>query len=259
MARFRIRHKGAWYNLPPAEFVVGRAPGCQLVFDDPRVSRRHARFFVDTRRVTLEDLGSRNGTIVNGVLLRGPQVLSHHDLVVIGSQELTVATAPADDHASRLATSVAPAAAEHPCEVTLSGGLTPLITLVERAHHLGSIEATERALDQAYASLDAELASVRAPGPVALEGITHVTLVHVAATRNSRYLDQLFRLHRRFEVVMPKRVVEEVNNLARRVGHSSSAEIRAYVEWLRGKADHYGPAERVALQELEEMVRTLKA
>lgn len=258
MTRFRFRHKGAWYELPPAEFVVGRAPGCQLVFDDPRVSRRHARFFTDLRRVTLEDLGSRNGTLVNGVLLRGPQVLSHHDIVVIGSQELTFTTAPVDDQSARLATSAVPAAAEHPCEVTLSGGLTPLITLVERAHHLGSTETTERALDQAYASLDADVASMRSPSPVALEGITHVTLVHVAGTRNGRYLDQLFRLYHRFEVVMPKRVVEEVHSLARRVGQYPSAEMRAYAEWLRSKAASHDPAERVALQELEEMVRTLK-
>lgn len=86
-ARFRVRYRGTWYELPLGAFVVGRSPGCQLTFDDPRVSRRHACFHVEARRVTVEDLRSRNGTLVNGVLLRGPMVLSHHDLVSVGSQD----------------------------------------------------------------------------------------------------------------------------------------------------------------------------
>jgi phosphoserine phosphatase RsbU/P len=46
--------------------VVGRDPGCALVIEDPRVSKRHAQLLWSDPGWTLEDLGSKNGTTVNG-------------------------------------------------------------------------------------------------------------------------------------------------------------------------------------------------
>jgi len=49
-----------------AAFVLGRAPECDLVLDGAGVSRRHARILREADRFLLEDLGSANGTLVNG-------------------------------------------------------------------------------------------------------------------------------------------------------------------------------------------------
>lgn len=49
-----------------AAFVLGRAPECELVLDGAGVSRRHARIVREADRFLLEDLGSANGTLVNG-------------------------------------------------------------------------------------------------------------------------------------------------------------------------------------------------
>jgi putative methionine-R-sulfoxide reductase with GAF domain len=46
--------------------VVGRDPGCALVIEDQRVSKRHAQLLWSETGWTLEDLGSKNGTTVNG-------------------------------------------------------------------------------------------------------------------------------------------------------------------------------------------------
>ncbi len=48
------------------EIVVGRAAECQLVLDDPSLSRKHANVRGTGRRLDVEDLGSSNGTFVNG-------------------------------------------------------------------------------------------------------------------------------------------------------------------------------------------------
>jgi len=50
-------------------FVIGRDPGCDLRFDDPMVSRRHARVRLERGLWLIEDLGSRNGTRVDGSLI----------------------------------------------------------------------------------------------------------------------------------------------------------------------------------------------
>jgi hypothetical protein len=68
--RFRRRaRKGSGTFLARADggrLVLGRSPGCQLVFDDDTVSRRHAELRMTDGRWILRDLGSSNGTWVNG-------------------------------------------------------------------------------------------------------------------------------------------------------------------------------------------------
>jgi two-component system response regulator HydG len=51
----------------PNRVLVGTSPACDLVLHDPHVSRRHAALALDHDRVRLTDLGSTNGTSVNGV------------------------------------------------------------------------------------------------------------------------------------------------------------------------------------------------
>ena len=51
--------------------VVGRDPACELVLEDPRVSKRHARLEWNGRGWSLEDLGSKNGTFVDGTPASG--------------------------------------------------------------------------------------------------------------------------------------------------------------------------------------------
>ena len=80
------------------EFVIGRAvSGDGRLGNDPELSRRHARVFRDADgRLTIEDLGSANGTFVNGVRVEAPQVLSLGDSVRVGltTLELTDSDAP---------------------------------------------------------------------------------------------------------------------------------------------------------------------
>src|SRR5262245_1046046 len=56
--------------------VFGRSTSCEIVLDDPLVSRRHAMITVSTNEVVLEDLGSVNGVYVNGAKVEGPRFLA---------------------------------------------------------------------------------------------------------------------------------------------------------------------------------------
>jgi hypothetical protein len=75
------------------ELVLGREEG--LVLDDPQCSRRHARLYLDAQGVVVEDLGSRNGTWVNGQRIGGPTRLGPADQLYVGSTTLFLEAAVA--------------------------------------------------------------------------------------------------------------------------------------------------------------------
>ena len=77
-------------SLPPGPFTIGRAPEANLVIDDPSISRLHTRLLVTERSVVLSDLGSRNGTQLNGAQLAGPQAVAPGDVIGLGKISLVV-------------------------------------------------------------------------------------------------------------------------------------------------------------------------
>ena len=86
----------AWANrtasLAEGENVIGRDPRCSVWLDALGVSRRHAVIRVDsaTRRVTLEDLGSTNGTFLRRARVRTEVALEDGDEIKVGTVVLTI-------------------------------------------------------------------------------------------------------------------------------------------------------------------------
>jgi pSer/pThr/pTyr-binding forkhead associated (FHA) protein len=64
--------------------TVGRDVGNGVVINDAEISRRHARLVTQAGGYVLEDLGSTNGTFVNGQRLMGPHLLRHGEVVMFG-------------------------------------------------------------------------------------------------------------------------------------------------------------------------------
>lgn len=90
MPRYRLRYQGSDLELPPGAFVVGRSSTCNLALDDALVSRRHATITNRVDAVWVEDMGSRNGVVVNGARIPGPTKLNHLDRVTIGSHDIVL-------------------------------------------------------------------------------------------------------------------------------------------------------------------------
>jgi hypothetical protein len=67
---------------------IGRAPHNNIVLDDNYASSEHALINLRGRQWWLEDLGSRNGTLLNGTKLEGAAVLSAGDLIAVGDTQL---------------------------------------------------------------------------------------------------------------------------------------------------------------------------
>lgn len=75
-------------DFPTQEIIVGRDAACDHVFDHPMVSRRHAKLTRTRSGVTVEDLGSSNGTFVNGQMITQVTELKVGDIISLGSFEL---------------------------------------------------------------------------------------------------------------------------------------------------------------------------
>ena len=79
--RIRLRGQGQ---------VIGRSPEADLAVDDPYASEFHARVGLQDERVVVHDLGSTNGTYVNGRRVTSPTTVSRGDTVQIGKTILEV-------------------------------------------------------------------------------------------------------------------------------------------------------------------------
>ncbi len=80
--------KGKKVRFKGVRMVIGRTPGVELQLSDQSVSRRHVELIASETGVTLQDLGSGNGTRVNGDKV-AEKVLVHGDEIFIGKTKIT--------------------------------------------------------------------------------------------------------------------------------------------------------------------------
>ena len=91
MARLLLESGGERREIKVAgPLTVGRAQTAGVYLDDKTLSREHSQFYVDHGRACVRDLDSKNGTYVNGVLIKQPTALKPGDKVKIGVAVFTV-------------------------------------------------------------------------------------------------------------------------------------------------------------------------
>src|SRR5690606_8129019 len=130
------------YALGGEPVTVGRAPDCAIRSDDPRMSRMHARFFLDQGTLWVEDLGSSNGVYV------GPQKVQRApvpvgEVVLVGS----------------LLMRLLPSSGTLPPPVGLHGTLAHLLDLERKAR--AAVEEERNAFAQRVGELHDELRIMR--------------------------------------------------------------------------------------------------
>ena len=104
---------GRVFALTGERFVVGRTDDCQLILDDLQVSRQHCAFNpLPDGRAFLEDLGSTNGTFVNGQRVSAPILLHGNEQIRLG--DVTMVTALAEPRQSPTTAMPVPGAVADP-------------------------------------------------------------------------------------------------------------------------------------------------
>jgi pSer/pThr/pTyr-binding forkhead associated (FHA) protein len=79
---------GSRHTLEGDLVTIGRQASCSIVIADSNISRVHARLRAVDNGWTIEDLGSTNGTKVDGELIIEPTLLSHGQLIALGTLQL---------------------------------------------------------------------------------------------------------------------------------------------------------------------------
>ncbi len=85
---FRLKFLLQEYKLSMGNFTIGRSPSCHLTLEDPLVSRKHACITVLEDHAMLNDLSSRNGTLVDNEPIFENHRLQHFDHIRIGTNDL---------------------------------------------------------------------------------------------------------------------------------------------------------------------------
>ncbi|MDH7487269.1 MAG: FHA domain-containing protein [Anaerolineae bacterium] len=105
---------GEVFSLTAPTFTLGRAPDCDLIIADRRVSRRHAEIYRQEEGFILRDLDSTNGTWLNGQRLSAPALLQDGDIIAIGDVRFTFRDPDATLETSHFPRLVVDGAAVHP-------------------------------------------------------------------------------------------------------------------------------------------------
>lgn len=88
LAIIRGIRRGTILPIVLRETLIGRIDTNHIVLEDAALSRIHARLWLTDDGVEVEDLGSRVGTIVNGLRIEGRRVLADGDEIVLGETAL---------------------------------------------------------------------------------------------------------------------------------------------------------------------------
>ena len=156
MARLILESGGERREIKVTGLItIGRSPEATVQVDDKTLSREHTQVYLQGGRVCVKDLGSKNGTYLNGALLKQPEALKQGDRIKVGPATFTVVleagdTLPAVQAAVAPPPRPAPATSHPPAQAAARprpaadrerdpGGTSDFMVLVYRAFLVGVI------------------------------------------------------------------------------------------------------------------------
>lgn len=270
---FRLRYLHHDFELPPGRFLIGRSTDCQLSLDDPLVSRKHALLTVTDDSVEVQDLGSRNGVLVNDEKIAGSRQIGHGDRIMIGSQSMVisvpqsepltmrnVASDPVMAHVTVTAMEPVRSSQVDPVELRDEGtskrdAFRLLGGVADKALVLGRAEEAERLLSTLLTHV---LQTARSGGEVdenLVDQAGYYGAKLAGATGKGswvNYVVELYTLRRR---PCTAATIDELHAVLRKVKDIDMISLRTYVRVLREEAGSLGPAQKFLVQRIEGLER----
>ena len=276
---YRLNYRDHDFALPSGEFVIGRSSECQLAINDPLMSRRHAVLHVRGDEIMIDDLGSRNGVLVNGTRIAAPFALTDGDVITLGNQEVRVVLGTEDRAALRESAprrmdtqTMVPinvADARSQLETTMDDSVLAswkksskshasfrlIGGVADKALAMGRVDEAERLLHGLLSDVICAAREGRLPeSSVTEEAATYAARL-AAATGRASWADYIFELYKLARKPLPSGIVDELYGLVRKLKTLEPFGLRAYLQELHVAASSFGPADRFLVQRIEGLER----
>lgn len=259
--RYRLRFVLQELDLPVGGTIIGRSLDCHLTLEDPLVSRRHARIFVDDAGARIEDMGSRNGVRVNGAVIHDPVSLRNGDRVRIGTHDFVFccvdpgarAHSKTTGHLRLCANCRLPyprellacpncEATEQTDDDTLTGSgrstthgwsAQLMVESLERALKLGRIPDAERIVQRAISQVEEALVAGGAVDRKALADLAMLAAATTLASRDPAWAQWAMSAYGRTRWVPPVEIVERLAEVTAQLREHRALLREAVSELLR--------------------------
>jgi hypothetical protein len=244
------------------------------MLNDGLASRRHAFLKVSGDRVSLQDLGSRNGIYVNGEKIASSVVLTLGDEFIVGETQfvLTEGLGEAPPRpAPRPSLRTLPEPTQRPppdasdttggkLDVTAHADLLNLLgTVADKSIAQGRPEQAERLLMRHLQQMLQAARGGRMTDPNELELAARNAVKLASAMKKPLWVDFVFDLYAGAKALVPAAVIDELYELVRKVGAMNPGALERYLEVLRARSRELSPADRFLLQRIEGLRRVVLA
>lgn len=234
--------------LREGELTFGRSEECTVLLDDALLSRVHARLDVSSEEVVLEDLGSKNGTYVNGTRLEEPSRLLNGDEIRLGRTVMKLSvlrrrTSTSQSKTPTLGFNTQVDSAPH--------GIDPTDVLF-RMLQMGRLEEAEKLIRGRVSALTSQ---EEPPGVSHFmsRNVQEGLLALAERTMDGIWLHRLFALHSRCGWFMDDDVQQKAQQLIRAVGHVGGDGLVAYMAHWSARASELSTQRKHQLDRLREL------
>ena len=248
-------------ELSPGDTTLGRGPKNTVVLDDALVSRNHAKMNVQKGVITIEDLRSANGVLVNGERIEQTRTLSNGDRVVLGQQSFTISVqsaAVSRTEARPLARTLSNAPIESfigesdRISPTRRGDALELLCgVADKMLALGRGDEAERILSSYLRNM---LQVARARGDVDLrateKAVTYAIRIAEVSGKGG-WVDYAFDTYAVLRRPLPAALIEKLYEVVRKASPLSANAFRQYLLALRSAEAEMGPADRFLMRRIE--------
>jgi pSer/pThr/pTyr-binding forkhead associated (FHA) protein len=262
-----LRLGGQVFEVPTGgEVLAGRSTDCAIFLGDRLCSRRHALFSrAQDGSVRVRDLGSENGTYVNGVRIQAEHRLAPSDWITLGNETLELCVAGAAQQPQRPTVPARPQPDSKPRSSRSAAKTDPgseILSLASLAATSGGKVSTTPPADIARKPLDALLQRIDQGQQIAESEARMGALVALHLARGSgdtAWLDYAFRLYSALPAPLPAELLERLREVLASSSPRKLPSFRRYVELLELRREDFAAAQRELVTQICALHEELKA
>ena len=248
------------------EVLAGRSAECAIFLNDRLCSRRHALFSrAPDGSVRVRDLGSSNGTYVNGVRIQAEHRLAPSDWITLGNETLELCVSGAAQQPQRPTVPACPQPDSKPRSSRSTAKTDPgseILSLASLAATSGGKVSITPPADVARKPLDALLRRIDQGQQIAESDARMGALValHLASgSGDSAWLDYAFRLYSALPAPLPLELIERLREVLASLRPRKLPSFRRYAELLELRREDFDTGQRGLVTQLCALYADMKA